>query len=106
MFPGPDNQAKLKRSCDNAEHVGLYYPPCGGTPTTPTMTEDLAAPVRQLPGGVYSVPATSRRAIQVNQTLAQESSPHVASSLSSTDSSPTSEHRPPMRRRSPIRGFN
>jgi len=23
-FPSPDGLAKLKRSCDNAEHVGLY----------------------------------------------------------------------------------
>ncbi|KAL2753826.1 hypothetical protein ACRALDRAFT_2054962 [Sodiomyces alcalophilus JCM 7366] len=25
-FPSPDNQSKMKRSCDNAEHVGLFTP--------------------------------------------------------------------------------
>lgn len=24
-FPGPDNQSKMKRSCENAEHVGKIY---------------------------------------------------------------------------------
>lgn len=23
-FPGPDNQSKMKRSVENAEHVGMY----------------------------------------------------------------------------------
>jgi hypothetical protein len=31
-FPGPDNQSKMKRSCENAEHVGkiasFLYLPC------------------------------------------------------------------------------
>ncbi|CAK7269310.1 hypothetical protein SEPCBS57363_003537 [Sporothrix epigloea] len=25
-FPGPDNPSKMKRSCENAEHVGLFTP--------------------------------------------------------------------------------
>jgi hypothetical protein len=28
-FPGPDNQSKMKRSCENAEHVGLFTPNAG-----------------------------------------------------------------------------
>ncbi|KAI1071239.1 hypothetical protein LB507_009476 [Fusarium sp. FIESC RH6] len=28
-FPGPDNQSKMKRSCENAEHVGLFTPTAG-----------------------------------------------------------------------------
>lgn len=24
LFPPPDNQSKMKRSCENAEHVGKY----------------------------------------------------------------------------------
>lgn len=33
-FPEPDNQSKMKRSCENAEHVGMYhrtlvFHPCG-----------------------------------------------------------------------------
>jgi len=24
LFPEPDNQSKMKRSCENAEHVGRY----------------------------------------------------------------------------------
>lgn len=24
-FPGPDNPSKMKRSCENAEHVGQWY---------------------------------------------------------------------------------
>lgn len=91
QFPGPDNQAKLKRSCDNAEHVGLYYPPCSGSPVTPTLVEALAPPVRQLPGGVYTIPAPSRRAIAVNQVLALTSPQSLDSPLPSTDSSPISE---------------
>lgn len=26
-FPEPDNQSKMKRSCENAEHVGMYHGP-------------------------------------------------------------------------------
>ncbi|KAI1454988.1 RNA recognition motif 2-domain-containing protein [Annulohypoxylon moriforme] len=29
QFPGPDNQSKMKRSCENAEHVGLFTPNAG-----------------------------------------------------------------------------
>ncbi|KAH6671641.1 RNA recognition motif 2-domain-containing protein [Plectosphaerella plurivora] len=29
MFPAPDNQSKMKRSCENAEHVGLFTPNAG-----------------------------------------------------------------------------
>lgn len=25
QFPGPDNQSKMKRSCENAEHVGKNH---------------------------------------------------------------------------------
>ncbi|KAM6515399.1 hypothetical protein FSOLCH5_009625 [Fusarium solani] len=28
-FPGPDNHSKMKRSCENAEHVGLFTPNAG-----------------------------------------------------------------------------
>ncbi|ROW14442.1 hypothetical protein VPNG_03848 [Cytospora leucostoma] len=28
-FPEPDNQSKMKRSCENAEHVGLFTPNAG-----------------------------------------------------------------------------
>ncbi|KAK4216660.1 RNA recognition motif 2-domain-containing protein [Rhypophila decipiens] len=28
-FPKPDNQSKMKRSCENAEHVGLFTPNAG-----------------------------------------------------------------------------
>ncbi|KAI2626476.1 RNA recognition motif 2-domain-containing protein [Hypoxylon sp. NC1633] len=28
-FPAPDNQSKMKRSCENAEHVGLFTPNAG-----------------------------------------------------------------------------
>ncbi|EGY15432.1 uncharacterized protein VDAG_06596 [Verticillium dahliae VdLs.17] len=28
-FPQPDNQSKMKRSCENAEHVGLFTPNAG-----------------------------------------------------------------------------
>ncbi|KAL2132669.1 hypothetical protein VTI74DRAFT_3539 [Chaetomium olivicolor] len=28
-FPEPDNQSKMKRSCENAEHVGLFTPSSG-----------------------------------------------------------------------------
>ncbi|KAK5663908.1 hypothetical protein OQA88_119 [Cercophora sp. LCS_1] len=28
-FPKPDNQSKMKRSCENAEHVGLFTPSSG-----------------------------------------------------------------------------
>ncbi|QUC19496.1 uncharacterized protein UV8b_03737 [Ustilaginoidea virens] len=28
-FPDPDNQSKMKRSCENAEHVGLFTPNAG-----------------------------------------------------------------------------
>ncbi|KAK5988744.1 Meiosis protein mei2 [Cladobotryum mycophilum] len=28
-FPPPDNQSKMKRSCENAEHVGLFTPNAG-----------------------------------------------------------------------------
>ncbi|TDZ18328.1 Meiosis protein mei2 [Colletotrichum orbiculare MAFF 240422] len=28
-FPHPDNQSKMKRSCENAEHVGLFTPNAG-----------------------------------------------------------------------------
>ncbi|CVL02679.1 uncharacterized protein FMAN_00181 [Fusarium mangiferae] len=28
-FPGPDNQSKMKRSVENAEHVGLFIPTAG-----------------------------------------------------------------------------
>ncbi|OBR13870.1 Meiosis protein mei2 [Colletotrichum higginsianum IMI 349063] len=28
-FPRPDNQSKMKRSCENAEHVGLFTPNAG-----------------------------------------------------------------------------
>ncbi|KAI5864582.1 RNA recognition motif 2-domain-containing protein [Durotheca rogersii] len=28
-FPEPDNQSKMKRSCENAEHVGLFTPHAG-----------------------------------------------------------------------------
>ncbi|KAL4732416.1 hypothetical protein ACLX1H_001432 [Fusarium chlamydosporum] len=28
-FPGPDNQSKMKRSVENAEHVGLFTPTAG-----------------------------------------------------------------------------
>jgi hypothetical protein len=24
-FPGPDNQSKMKRSVENAEHVGMFF---------------------------------------------------------------------------------
>jgi hypothetical protein len=27
-FPEPDNQSKMKRSCENAEHVGEYQDGC------------------------------------------------------------------------------
>jgi hypothetical protein len=27
-FPEPDNQSKMKRSCENAEHVGKCWNPC------------------------------------------------------------------------------
>lgn len=26
-FPDPDNQSKMKRSCENAEHVGMFIQP-------------------------------------------------------------------------------
>ncbi|POS81438.1 hypothetical protein DHEL01_v200170 [Diaporthe helianthi] len=29
VFPVPDNQSKMKRSCENAEHVGLFTPNAG-----------------------------------------------------------------------------
>ncbi|KAM3539077.1 hypothetical protein ARSEF1564_008011 [Beauveria bassiana] len=29
QFPEPDNQSKMKRSCENAEHVGLFTPNAG-----------------------------------------------------------------------------
>ncbi|KAG6365432.1 hypothetical protein INS49_007043 [Diaporthe citri] len=29
IFPVPDNQSKMKRSCENAEHVGLFTPNAG-----------------------------------------------------------------------------
>ncbi|KAI0433941.1 RNA recognition motif 2-domain-containing protein [Xylaria sp. FL1042] len=29
VFPEPDNQSKMKRSCENAEHVGLFTPNAG-----------------------------------------------------------------------------
>ncbi|CAN8097173.1 unnamed protein product [Discula destructiva] len=29
IFPEPDNQSKMKRSCENAEHVGLFTPNAG-----------------------------------------------------------------------------
>ncbi|KAF4963892.1 hypothetical protein FSARC_8145 [Fusarium sarcochroum] len=28
-FPGPDNHSKMRRSCENAEHVGLFTPTAG-----------------------------------------------------------------------------
>jgi hypothetical protein len=28
-FPEPDNASKMKRSCENAEHVGLFTPNAG-----------------------------------------------------------------------------
>ncbi|KAL2200887.1 hypothetical protein P885DRAFT_25717 [Corynascus similis CBS 632.67] len=28
-FPGPDNHSKMRRSCENAEHVGLFTPNAG-----------------------------------------------------------------------------
>lgn len=33
-FPGPDNQSKMKRSCENAEHVGKHSELDGMSPTT------------------------------------------------------------------------
>lgn len=82
-FPRSDNHAKLKRSCDNAEHVGLYHP-TSSTALVPYRgaTQHIAPPRNQAVGGVYTVPAPNR-------------------SARSSNHSPTSEHIPPMRRRLP-----
>lgn len=31
-FPGPDNQSKMRRSCDNAQHIGMPPSPMRTTP--------------------------------------------------------------------------
>jgi len=36
-FPKPDNQSKMKRSCENAEHVGMY-PGGGKSPAMRVLT--------------------------------------------------------------------
>lgn len=79
-FPRSDNHAKLKRSCDNAEHVGLYHPT-----TSPALVpsrgaaQHIAPPRNQAVGGVYTVPAPNRSALTFNPFQ-------------------SSEHTPPMRR--------
>ncbi|KAK5942152.1 hypothetical protein PMZ80_006107 [Knufia obscura] len=70
-FPAPDNAAKLKRSCDNAEHVGLYIPE---SPTRPRFSpsygpDTTPAPRNQKAGGVYTKPAPTRRALAFKQAL-------------------------------------
>ncbi|KAK5081466.1 hypothetical protein LTR24_008165 [Lithohypha guttulata] len=73
-FPKPDNHAKLKRSCDNAEHVGLYLPESPATSPGsfipnhgPSM---IPAPRNQRAGGFYTKPVHSRGAIAFNRALA------------------------------------
>ena len=105
-FPKPDNHAKLKRSCDNAEHVGLYLPepptasPGNFTPTYGPST--LPPPRNQRAGGNYTRPADTRGAIAFNRALAHledgvqhEDNPYLPPSPESL--SPISEHSQPMR---------
>lgn len=76
-FPAADNHAKLRRSCDNAEHVGLYHPATHSlTPERGTFSH-VAPPRNQVAGGVYTIPARNREA--------------------SRFSSPHREHKLPMR---------
>lgn len=79
-FPQSDNHAKLKRSCDNAEHVGLYHPTTS-TALVPYRgaARHIAPPRNQAVGGVYTVPAPNRSALTFNRFF-------------------PSEHLPPMRR--------
>lgn len=78
-FPEADNHAKLRRSCDNAEHVGLYHPITSSalTPERGALVH-IAPPPNQAVGGVYTIPARNREA--------------------SRFVSPNREHKPPMRR--------
>ena len=103
-FPQPDNHAKLRRSCDNAEHVGLYLPE---SPTRRTFvrTDGLSTippPRNQRAGGAYTRPAQTRGAIAFNRTVEvlgnevqHEDHPYLSSSPDSP--SPTCEHTCPMR---------
>jgi len=111
-FPKPDNHAKLKRSCDNAEHVGLYLPespisPGGFIPAQGPAT--IPAPRNQRAGGFYTRPVHTRGAVAFNRALAllehqlqHEDNPYLPSSPQSP--SPTSEHTHPMRRSSTFLG--
>ena len=101
-FPDADNIAKLKRSVDNAEQVGLYIPPSPRYlgDTMDSRDASIPSPKAQRPGGHYIAPAQNRVAIQIIRDLARMhdqyglgtdlASPISLSSKSST--SPTSEH--------------
>lgn len=100
-FPEADNHAKLKRSIDNAEHVGLYFPPSPGH-SSQAPGPPLPPPRCQRPGGRYLAPAEDRVAIRVIKELAilqsitPTSDTFTLSPSSSQDStSPTSEHLNP-----------
>lgn len=108
-FPPADNHAKLKRSCDNAEHVGLYLPesPTAGSFISTNGPSTIPPPRNQRAGGVYTRPAYTRGAIAFNRAVENlrdevqhEDYSYLSSyseSSSSESSSPTSEHAYPMR---------
>ncbi|KAK5322797.1 hypothetical protein LTR70_003745 [Exophiala xenobiotica] len=73
-FPKPDNHAKLKCSCDNAEHVGLYLPESPAISSGSFIPNHgpsiIPAPRNQRAGGFYTQPVHSRGAIAFNRALA------------------------------------
>lgn len=88
-FPGPDNVSKMRRSIENAEHVGLYVPslkpalhPSSSSPTAPKPRRRRLRRNGNLngselrPTGVYLPPArASHPASETSSELSETPSP-------------------------------